>query len=119
MEIQKFETVIIFTGQLSKSEYDEKVDEYREILKGLPASEIKTIKKEQASKLAYELRNNSYGWCVTFYCKSTRDLMNTKLDLRLRQDNEVIKFITINTLENYTPDEEKKPITDVFDLIFN
>lgn len=58
--------------------------------------------------------------------ESTQDLVNTKLDLMLRKDDDVIKFITLRYDGDYTPDEyeeeakseqRKKPV-DVFDLIF-
>ena len=81
-------------------------------------------------KLAYDVRGCEYGYYAVFTYESTQDLVNTKLDLMLRKDDDVIKFLTLRYDGEYTPDSEenddsasikseqrKKPV-DVFDLIF-
>ena len=80
-------------------------------------------------KLAYKARGCNYGWYTLFTYESTEDLINTKLDLMLRRDDDVIKFITTNIQEDYIPGDyingepedqvNRKKIVDVFDLIFN
>ena len=137
MKIQTFETIMIFHEKLTDIEYEEAINEYIRLLKGLPATKIKTDKLGKKN-LAYKARGCTQGWYVLFTYESTEDLVNHKLDLILRKDDKVIKFLTIkhseDEVEDYIPDEfenvvveseqpdepvkkSKKPV-DVFDLIF-
>ena len=128
MEIQCFETILIFSDKLTEEEYEEKVKDYKKWFAGLPAAKIRTEKMGR-KKLAYDVRGCEYGYYALFIYESTEDLVNTKLDLMLRKDDDVIKFITITHDGDYTPDEYEdapasikseqrtKPV-DVFDLIF-
>lgn len=126
MEIQCFETILIFNGKLTEEEYEEKVRYYKKWFAGLPAARIRTEKMGK-KKLAYSVRGCEHGYYAQFRYESTSDLVNTKLDLMLRKDDDVIKFLTLRYDGNYTSDEEasaaikseqrKKPV-DVFDLIF-
>ena len=129
MSIQCFETILIFSNKLTEEEYEEKVRNYTKWFAGLPAAKIKTEKMGK-KKLAYEARGCEYGYYAQFIYESTQDLVNSKLDLMLRKDDDVIKFLTLRYDGDYTPDEyeedtpasikseqRKKPV-DVFDLIF-
>lgn len=126
MAIQCFETILIFSNKLTEEEYEEKVKYYKKWFAGLPAARIRTDKLGK-KKLAYEARGCKYGYYAQFRYESTSDLVNSKLDLMLRKDDDVIKFLTLRYDGNYTSDEEasasikseqrKKPV-DVFDLIF-
>ena len=129
MSIQRFETILIFSDKLTEEEYEEKVRYYKKWFAGLPAARIRTDKLGK-KKLAYEARGCKYGYYAQFRYESTEDLVNTKLDLMLRKDDDVIKFITLRYDGDYKPDEyeedtpasikseqRKKPV-DVFDLIF-
>lgn len=129
MSIQCFETILIFSDKLTEEEYEEKVRDYKKWFAGLPAARIRTEKMGK-KRLAYEARGCEYGYYALFIYESTQDLVNTKLDLMLRKDDDVIKFITVTHDGEYTPDSEendestsikseqrKKPV-DVFDLIF-
>ena len=129
MSIQCFETILIFSDKLTEEEYEEKVKDYKKWFAGLPAAKIKTEKMGK-KKLAYEARGCEYGYYAQFIYESTQDLVNSKLDLMLRKDDDVIKFLTLRYDGDYTPDEyekdtpasikseqRKKPV-DVFDLIF-
>ena len=137
MKIQTFETIMIFHERLTDIEYEETINEYIRLLKGLPAAKIKTDKLGKKN-LAYKTRGCTQGWYVLFTYESTEDLVNHKLDLILRKDDKVIKFLTIKLTEDeakdYIPDEfedvvveseqpdepvkKSKKIVDVFDLIF-
>ena len=128
MSIQRFETILIFSDKLTEEEYEEKVRDYKKWFAGLPAARIRTDKLGK-KKLAYEARGCEYGYYAQFIYESTSDLVNTKLDLMLRKDDDVIKFLTLRYDGDYTPDEyeetpasikseqKKKPV-DVFNLIF-
>ena len=124
MRIQTLETILIFSGTLTKDEYLRKVNEYRKKLGGLPAAKIKTELMGK-KKLAHGVPPSMVkeGWYVYFIYESTEDLVNSKLDLMLRKDDDVIKFLTTGHSADYIPDnyddihEQKKPV-DVFDLIF-
>ena len=127
MEIQCFETILIFSDKLTEEEYEEKVKDYKKWLAGLPAARIRTEKMGK-KKLAYDVRGCGHGYYAQFTYESTSDLINSKLDLMLRKDDDVIKFLTLRYDGDYTPDDEeapasikseqrKKPV-DVFDLIF-
>lgn len=128
MRIQCFETILMFSDKLTEEEFEEKVRYYKKWFTGLPAARIRT-EKIGKKKLAYKVRGCEYGYYTQFIYESTEDLVNTKLDLMLRKDDDVIKFLTIKYDGDYTPDEyeenpavtkseqRKKPV-DVFDLIF-
>lgn len=130
MRIQCFETILIFSDKLTEEEYEEKVRYYKKWFAGLPAAKIRTEKMGK-KKLAYKTQECEYGYYALFIYESTKDLVNTKLDLMLRKDDDVIKFLTVSHDGNYTPDEDdedinqasikseqkKKPV-DVFNLIF-
>ena len=132
MRIQTFETILIFHEKLTDIEYEEAINEYIQILKGLPAAKIKTDRLCKRN-LAYKTRGCTQGWYVLFTYESTEDLVNTKLDLALRMDDDVIKFLSVGHTEDYYPDipepefkseqpdepakKSKQPV-DVFDLIF-
>ena len=129
MEIQCFETILIFSDKLTEEEYEEKVKYYKKWFAGLPAARIRTEKMGK-KKLAYDVRGCEHGYYAQFTYESTSDLVNSKLDLMLRKDDDVIKFLTLRYDGDYTPDEydeetptsikseqRKKPV-DVFDLIF-
>ena len=130
MSIQCFETILIFSDKLTEEEYEEKVKYYKKWLAGLPAARIRTEKMGK-KKLAYSVRGCGHGYYAQFTYESTSNLVNSKLDLMLRKDDDVIKFLTLRYDGDYTPDEDeyeetsasikseqrKKPV-DVFDLIF-
>lgn len=127
MKIQTFETILIFTDKLTEEEYINQTNKYKNILAGLPGAKIKSDRLGK-KKLAYKVRGCNYGWYTLFIYESTEDLINNKLDLILRKDDDVIKFITTNFKEDYIPGDyingepedqvnRKKPV-DVFDLIF-
>ena len=104
-EIQCFETVLIFNGKLTEKEYEENVKFYKRYFADLPATRIRT-EKIGKKKLAYDVRGCEHGYYTHFTYESTQDLVNTKLDLMLRKDDDVIKFITIRYDGDYTPDED-------------
>ena len=128
MTIQRFETILMFSDKLTEEEYEEKVKYYKKWLAGLPAARIRT-EKVGKKKLAFEISGCGYGYYAQFIYESTSDLINSKLDLMLRKDDDVIKFLTVRYDGDYTPDEDEeapasikseqrtKPV-DVFDLIF-
>ena len=126
MKIQTFETILIFSDKLTEEEYIYQINKYKKWIAGLPGAKIKSDRLGK-KKLAYSVRGCDYGWYVLFTYESTEDLINNKLDLMLRRDDNVIKFITTNLKEDYTPgdyingvpegEQKKKPV-DIFDLIF-
>ena len=130
MKIQTFETILIFTDKLTEEEYVYQTNKYKNILTGLPGRKIKSDRLGK-KKLAYKARGCNYGWYTLFTYESTEDLINNKLDLILRRDDNVIKFITTNLKEDYIPgdyingepedqvNKKEKKIVDVFDLIFD
>lgn len=128
MKIRVFETILIFSEKLTEEEYINKSKEYKKWIEGLPSAKIKSDRLGK-KKLAYKARGCNYGWYTLFTYESTEDLINTKLDLMLRKDDDVIKFITTNMQEDYIPGDyingepedqvNRKKIVDVFDLIFN
>lgn len=130
MKIQTFETILIFTDKLTEEEYAYQTNKYKNILTGLPGRKIKSDRLGK-KKLAYKARGCDYGWYTLFTYESTEDLINNKLDLILRRDDNVIKFITTNLKEDYIPgdyingepedqvNKKEKKIVDVFDLIFD
>ena len=126
MRIQTFETILIFSNKLTEEEYIYQINKYKNILSELPGAKIKSDRLGK-KKLAYSVRGCDCGWYVLFTYESTEDLINNKLDLMLRRDDNVIKFMTTNLKEDYIPgdyingvpeSEQKKKPVDIFDLIF-
>ena len=128
MKIQIFETILIFSEKLTEEEYINKSKEYKKWIEGLPSAKIKSDRLGK-KQLAYKARGCNYGWYTMFTYESTEDLINNKLDLILRRDDSVIKFITTNFKEDYIPGDyingepedqvNRKKIVDIFDLIFD
>ena len=130
MKIQIFETILIFSEKLTEEEYINKSKEYKKWIEGLPSAKIKSDRLGK-KKLAYKARGCDYGWYTLFTYESTEDLINNKLDLILRKDDSVIKFITTNIQEDYIPGDyingepedqvnrKEKKVVDIFDLIFD
>ena len=130
MKIQTFETILIFSEKLTEEEYINKSKEYKKWIESLPSAKIKSDRLGK-KQLAYKARGCNYGWYTLFTYESTEDLINNKLDLMLRRDDDVIKFITTNMQEDYIPGDyingepedqvnrKEKKIVDVFDLIFD
>ena len=130
MKIQTFETILIFSEKLTEEEYINKSKEYKKWIEGLPSAKIKSDRLGK-KKLAYKARGCDYGWYTLFTYESTEDLIHHKLDLMLRRDDDVIKFITTNIQEDYIPGDyingkpedqvnrKEKKVVDVFDLIFD
>ena len=130
MKIQTFETILIFSEKLTEEEYINKSKEYKKWIEGLPSAKIKSDRLGK-KPLAYKARGCNYGWYTLFTYESTEDLIHHKLDLMLRRDDDVIKFITTNIQEDYIPGDyingkpedqvnrKEKKVVDVFDLIFD
>lgn len=126
MKIQQFETMIILRPELLEENVHLWAEHFKEcVLKPTPATAIKTEYLGK-KKLAYQIRRYKEGWYVLFKYRSTEDLINTKLDLQMRKDDMIIKFITVNLIDDYIPDDvqqseqsSRTPPVDIFDLIFN
>ena len=128
MKIRVFETILIFSEKLTEEEYINKSKEYKKWIEGLPSAKIKSDRLGK-KKLAYKARGCDYGWYTLFTYESTGDLINNKLDLMLRKDDDVIKFITTTFKKDYIPGDyingepedqvNRKRIIDIFDLIFD
>ena len=115
MKIQIFETILIFHEKLTEEEYINKSKEYKKWIEGLPSAKIKSDRLGK-KKLAYKARGCDYGWYTLFTYESTEDLINNKLDLILRRDDNIP-----GDYINGKPEDQvnRKKIVDVFDLIFN
>lgn len=125
MHVQTFESIIILDEYLTEEEYKTALYNLREQLISISATKIKTEELGK-KKLAYICRKCHYGWYIVFTFQLTENL--EKWDSILRKDDNVIKFISRLTEEEYIPDPEptqseqssrlKKPI-DIFDLIYD
>lgn len=124
MRIQQFETIIILRPDLIEENVRLWAEHFKEcVLKPTPATAIRTDYLGK-KKLAYQARCCKEGWYVLFKYRSTEDLINTKLDLQMRKDDMIIKFLTANLKDDYIPDDvaqseqsSRTPV-DVFNLIF-
>lgn len=125
MRIQTFETIIILREQIDEESARLWAEHFKEcVLKPTPAAAIAT-EHIGRKKLAYPARGNQYGWYIIFRYRCTEDLINTKLDLQMRKDDMIIKFLTTNFKEDYIPDDLKdiseqrrQTPVDIFNLIF-
>lgn len=124
MRIQTFETIIILREQIDEESAHLWAEHFKEtVLKPTPAAAIGT-EHIGRKKLAYPARGNTYGWYIIFKYRCTEDLINTKLDLQMRKDDMIVKFLTTNLKEEYIPDdlkemsEQRSTPVDVFNLIF-
>lgn len=121
-----FETIIILTDELSDTRYESAVYHFKNMITNMPATRVKTEVLGK-KRLAYEIKNRKEGYYLLFTYQSSPDKI-ADLERHLREDDNVIKFITVNTDDKeYDPDPEareqnsqpdvKQPV-DVFDLIF-
>lgn len=124
MRIQTFETVVILREQIDEESAKLWAEHFKHtVLAPTPAAAIGT-EHVGRKKLAYPARGNQYGYYIIFRYRCTEDLINTKLDLQMRKDDMIIKFLTTNLKEEYIPDdlkeisEQRNHPVDIFNLIF-
>lgn len=107
-----FETIMIFSDKLTEEEYQKKVRYYKKWFTELPATKIKTDKLGKR-KLAYEIRGCKYGYYTMFMYQAAEGLISSSLEETLRKDDDdVIKFLTVTNDFDYTPDDEDEEVED-------
>lgn len=125
-DIQTFETIIILDEKITEERYNAAAYHFRDLIFGLPGTKIKTEKLGK-KKLSYKTRGCTEGYYLLFTYQSTSGVVVSNLEKQLREDDNVIKFMTILSDKEYNPDPDpdagiseqkhKRPV-DVFDLIF-
>lgn len=85
-----FETTIIFTPDIN---LQEKLREYEQIFKA--TTDHIYLNPAGIKKLSYKVREYTTGHYVQFYYNSTTHWVNTNLDLVLRKDDDVLKFLNL------------------------
>lgn len=130
--MKAYQTIIIFKPNLIKDYYNTMANFYKDILKvKLKAHRIKT-EQMGLRHLAYDIKGEKEGYYMLFTYQIDKEFepkIGKELELSLRANDSVIKFLTVGSIESgdYTPDpdqdadddktEQKK--IDYFDLIFN
>ena len=99
-----YETIIIFNGNLSVEKYNTLVTKYADHIMSL-GGKIETTNKLGKKKLAYPMKETTDGWYVLFTYHASPDLI-PKLECIMREDDDVIKFLSIKRDE--TPDSDSR-----------
>lgn len=89
-----FETVIIFRPEVN---LQEKLKEYEQLFK--TTTDHIYVNPMGIRKLAYGVRGCNKGHYVSIYYNSTPQWINTDLDLKIRKDDDALKFMTIKMTE--------------------
>ena len=136
-----FETVIITSGKLTETQYNEFVEKYKKIITELEEGTIVyKVEKLGRKKLAYEIKGMKEAWYTIFTYKARPELI-PELEKAIRIDDKVIKFITVrideetediteyvssSPIEEETPDDQLESeqtssgsTTDCWDKVFN
>ena len=85
-----FETTIIFKPDIN---LQEKLREYEQIFKA--TTDHIYLNPAGIKKLSYKVREYTTGHYVQFYYNSTTHWVSTNLDLVLRKDDDVLKFLNL------------------------
>lgn len=85
-----FETIMIFKPEIN---LQKKLREYEQVFRN--TADRLYFHPLGIKKLAYDVKKYKEGHYVVFYYKSNAHWVDTELDLKLRQDNDVLKFISI------------------------
>ena len=93
-----YDTIIIFQPALSKDEYTHILFRYRNLLDKLGCIKIEDniIGRK---KLAYKVQDYEQGYYIQFSYIATPDAV-ASLEQNLREDDDAIKFISIETEKN-------------------
>ena len=85
----KYETVVIMQENISLEDYKKIQDKVKNILK-----DIENTYELGKKELAYEIKDNKYGWYLQYYWLGNEKIV-TELQDYFRQEENIIKFITI------------------------
>lgn len=138
-----YETIIILKEDLNKDEVKNIQDKYVHFLIAedaedmLPPGAVYEVTYLGKKQLAYEIKNNKYGYYLIFYHQCTADKI-IKLERLFRIDDNIIKFITVRqniddtssvyskapmldpyNKNNKTEQKGSVHIVDALDIIFN
>lgn len=107
MDTERYETIIILKEGLSDSLIKGEIEKYTDYLQGIsPYSRIK-VNELGYKKLAYPIKKYETGYYVIFkYAVSTRRHI-AELETLLRDDDYVLKFMTIKLIEDEDEYEEE------------
>src|SRR5476651_2531566 len=104
--MQQYETVIILTPLLSEDTAKEVIAKFTNILTANGA-EIVQEDNWGLRKLAYPIQKKSTGYYHLTEFKAPGDIIN-KLEIELRRDERVLRFLTIALDKHATAYNEKK-----------
>lgn len=104
-----YETIIIFNGKYSEAKYKSMVDGYIKTLTDLGGL-IKKVDRLGKKKLAYEIRGTKEGWYAILYYQANLGLMPL-LEKIMREDDTILKFITVRRAPEEDELEEDTDIT--------
>lgn len=126
---QYFETVIMLKPDITKKDLATFKRVYLDLLQGYSTPFGKRVSLDDIGKknLAYVIRGYTEGYYLIFkYCANDEKIAELKNSLR-SQDS-ILKFLTVkhengSELEDLIAadlkSEQKKPVIDIFDLIFD
>ena len=104
--VNQYETVFIMTPVLSDEQMKETVDKFRKYLKDKGA-EIVFEDDWGLRKLAYPIQKKSTGFYHLFEYKAEGELLDN-LEVTLRRDERVIRFLTVKLDKHAIIYNEKK-----------
>ena len=104
-----YETIIIFTDEMSKAEYDSIMTKYRRTINTLMD---KILRQEKLGKktLGYAIKKHEQGYYALFTFKGTPEAKD-KLERIFKADKDVLKFMSIPMADSTEDDfDEYEPI---------
>ena len=104
--MNQYETVIVLTPLLSEEAAKEAIAKFTAIIKDSGA-EIIAEDNWGLRKLAYPIEKKASGFFHLTEYKSSGELIN-KLELELKRDERVLRFLTIRLDRHAVADNEKK-----------
>lgn len=111
MDTERYETIIILNTDLDDSLIKAEIEKYTDYFQTIsPYSRVK-VNELGYKKLAYPIKKYETGYYVTFkYAVSTRRHI-AELETLLRDDDYVLKFVTVKSIED--EEEFKEAINTV------
>ncbi|MEN8120373.1 MAG: 30S ribosomal protein S6 [Bacteroidota bacterium] len=103
--MNRYETVFIVTPVLSDAQMKEAVEKFRNFLKDSGAN---MVHEEDwgLRKLAYPIQHKSTGFYHMFEYEAAGDVIN-KLEIQIRRDERVIRFLTMK-MDKYAIEYSEK-----------
>lgn len=112
--VHSYETVMIFRQDLTEELFNTKVDNFVRLTLSALAKRVVEVEKVGKKKLAYDIKDNEYGWYVYITYKCTSENIAI-IEKELKKSTDVIKFITLKLTPGTLDEDEDEDEDDIYD----